>query len=110
MSITSHFLSAITHIKRIVKAITPEPTTIIHFRCDGCMAQDWKEIDRGVVIGRVSRVVYGSPSAHDFIIARRPDGSTFECFANYCMAGEAYMAARTDNPDESLVGKMVYLT
>lgn len=97
-------------LKRLITPIVPKPKTIIHFRCDGCMAQDWKEIDRGVIIGRVSRVLYGSRSAHAFIIARRPDGSVFDCFANYCMVGEAYMAARTDNPDESLVGKMVYLT
>lgn len=100
-------------IKALFASRPPRPTqpgrTLIHFQCDGCMATDWREIQRGEIIGRTSRVLYGSPRPVDFILARRADGVVFECFAVDCMPGQEYMQKNTENPDESLVGKMVYL-
>lgn len=34
-----------------------EPIEIVHFARHGCMATDWREIERGVINGYVSRAV-----------------------------------------------------
>lgn len=83
--------------------------TLIQFRCDGCMGHDWVEVDRGIIVGRLKRVDYGSSRPNEYYVVERPDGSRFEAYVPYCMPGEPYMQQHTNQPDESLVGKMVYI-
>jgi hypothetical protein len=82
---------------------------IIHFQCNGCMATDWEEVWRGHVIDTKFETIYGSPSPVKFIIVE-VDGKHVKCFANYCQMGSTEMQQWTRNPEESLLGKMVYLT
>lgn len=37
----------------------PYGRTLIQFDCRGCMAEDWRETDRGVIVDQVSRKIYG---------------------------------------------------
>lgn len=95
--------------KSILNYFLPKPIELIHFQCDGCMATDWIEIDRGIITDYYSRFLYGGFQPTDMVEVTRKDGSTFECFAVDCLEGQEYMQKNTKNPDECLVGKIVYL-
>lgn len=86
-----------------------EPIELVAFQCDGSMAEDWKETDRGIVVDQIRRKLpSGHPDGTQYHVVERPDGTRFEVYSGYVMPGEAYMSAHTHNPDESLVGKLVY--
>lgn len=81
--------------------------TLIKFQCDGCMATDWRELDRGEITGRITRRV-GAYDC-DYYVVMRADGSTFDAYVPYCSPGREEQQRWTENPDEPLVGKMLYL-
>lgn len=102
-------MGLLTSVRRAA-GIWPYGRTLISFDARGCMAHDWRERDRGVVTGYVRRKIYGSgPDGCGYWVVTRPDGSTFDAYEGYCMPGESDMQPRTDNPDEELPGKMVYV-
>jgi hypothetical protein len=83
---------------------------LISFDRRGCMAEDWKELGRGTVVreGQVNSYD-GSLDGRkvQVLYVRKADGSEFRVFRDYVMPGEASMQVRTDNPSETLVGKLV---
>jgi len=75
------------------------------------MATDWRELDRGVVVGSTSRNVYnGNPGGQraSYYVVQRADGTTFEAYKPDVMRGTADMQRYTDNPNEDLTNKLVY--
>lgn len=97
--------------RRIIAALTPKPIEIIHFSCDGCMATDWNEVTRGYIIDETSYPIYGSRGDDvAYYVVRLQDGTIEHFYKGYCMAATSDMAAKTQNPEESLIGKWVYLT
>lgn len=97
-------------LSKLVAALSaPAGPELISFECNGCMAHDWRERDRGHVVDEVERVIYGSPYPVTYLVVQREDGSTFDCYKPYCHEGTTEMQKHTDNPEESLVGKLVYL-
>lgn len=88
-----------------------DPVEIIHFSCDGCMATDWHEIVRGQIIGQTAYPIYGSRGENvEYLVVQLEDGSIQHFYRGYCMAATPDMAAKTQNPEEDLTGKWVYLT
>lgn len=97
--------------RRIMAALTPKPREIIHFSCDGCMATDWNEVSRGHIIDETAYPIYGSRGEDvAYYVVRLQDGSIEHFYKGYCMAATPDMAAKTQNPEENLIGKWVYLT
>lgn len=81
---------------------------IIVFEARGCMAHDWRELYRGKIVAVVWRTVYGGrPQKYKFYRVKLADGSLVEIPAMHVLPVREEMQARTDNPDESLVGKLV---
>ena len=95
MGLLARLLASISASLR--EANWPYGATLIDFQCDGCMAHIWKERQRGIVIDRITRDITNASDV-PYLVVRRDDGTTFECYEPYCMRGEAYMQAHTDNP------------
>ena len=81
---------------------------LITFSADGCMAHDWTELDRGVIIDQAIRKDFAGRSIKYFLV-QRTDKTTFEAFLDRCSFGCETSANQTDNPTETLVGKILEL-
>jgi len=83
------------------------PKELIYFDARGCMAQDWREVARGVVIDKITRADTQFKNKFEYYVVQKKDGSLFEVFAGDVLPGTIEMQKFTENPDESLVGKLV---
>lgn len=76
------------------------------------MGFDWREDDRGVVVGSCTKTLYngnpGGGKANYYVVAR-PDGTTFLAYKGDVREGQTHMQTYTRNPNEDLRGKLVYV-